>query len=205
MSVRRFQDLLHLRLGQEGRRDLELFGFFIQEDALLGRAQWRHFQLKGWHGTPLELRSLGTTPDVTARDNNGQLMGRRQGIVMTDDRPQLSQQFGWQLIGPLYQQQQGGRLAPLQHAKEALRQRILWIEQRARHHLWQQQLTHIHHLHGRRTNQAYHPHFFRQHAEQGFAQGTATTTGFTGEKNERVIEFNQMQQPVNQLPLGRKF
>ncbi len=123
---------------------------------------------------------------------------------MTTETPQLADQLGRQLVSTLDQQQQGGGLA-LQHAKETLCQRILRIEQRPCHHLGQQQLANVRHLHGCTANQAHYPHFFGQVAEQGFTQGAAATAGFTGEKNKRVIEFNQMQQPINQLPLGRKF
>ena len=44
------------------------------------------------------------------------------------------------------------------HAKEAVRQGILRVEQGTCHHLLQQQLAHIRHLHGRAADEAGHPH-----------------------------------------------
>ena len=204
MSPRPLQDLFHFELGQEGRRDLQLLGLLIQEDALLRCAQWRDFQLECGHGTPLEGALLIATPDVTAREQNGQFMGRGQGIVVATKRPQLPHQFGRQGVGTLDHEQQGGRLA-LQHAEEAVGQRILRIEQGARHHLLKQQLAHVCHLHGRTADEAHHPHLVRQLGQQGFTQGATAAAGLAGEKNKGVIELNQMQQPVNQLPLGRQF
>ncbi|MNS21351.1 hypothetical protein D3C72_531120 [compost metagenome] len=176
MSPRPLQDLFHFRLGQEGRRDLQLLGLLIQEDALLRRAQWRDFQLERGHGPPLEGTLLIATPDVTAREQDGQFMGRGQGIVMATERPQLPHQFGGQGVGALDHEQQGGRLA-LQHAEEAVGQRILRIEQGARYHLLKQQLAHVRHLHGRAADEAHHPNSVRQLGKQGFTQGATAAAG----------------------------
>ncbi len=165
MSARPTQDLFHFRLGQEGRRYLELLGLFIQEDALLRRAQWQDLQLEGGHGSPLEERLLGATPVVTAGEQDGQFMGRSQGIVVTTERPQLPHQLGRQRVGALDDEQQAGGLVT-QHAEEAVGQCVLRVEQGTNHHLLQQQLAHIRHLHGRAADEARYPHRLGQLGKQ---------------------------------------
>ncbi|MNH27858.1 hypothetical protein D3C79_879850 [compost metagenome] len=50
-----------------------------------------------------------------------------EGVIVTAEHPQLPGQLGRQLVGTLDEQQQGRGFA-LQHAKETVCQRILWIE-----------------------------------------------------------------------------